>query len=65
FSRICMNIEYFGSETIAHFEGFDKTPLAAKASGESHFEPGQAYWLSIDTNGLVGFDAEGDALPSR
>ena len=65
FSRNCMNIEYFGSETIAHFEGFDKTPLAAKASGESHFEPGQAYGLSIDTSGLVGFDAEGDALPSR
>ena len=65
FSRNCMNIEYFGSETIAHFEGFDGTPLAVKASGESHLEPGQTYGLSIDTSGLIGFDAEGDALPSR
>jgi ABC-type sugar transport system ATPase subunit len=65
FSRSCMNLEYFGSETIAYFEGFGGAPLAAKASGEAHFEPGQAYALSIDASGLVGFDAKGDALPPR
>jgi multiple sugar transport system ATP-binding protein len=61
--RRCMTVEYFGSETIVYFEGFDDTPLAAKASGETYFEPGQAYSLSIDTSRLVAFDAAGDALP--
>ena len=42
FSRNCMNVEYFGSETIAYFEGFDETPLAAKASGETRLEAGQS-----------------------
>jgi len=65
FSRLCMNVEYFGSETIAYFEGFDGVPLAAKASGENHFQPGQSYKLSFDTVGLVGFDANGHALPPR
>lgn len=65
FSRICTNVEYFGSETIAYFEGFDGALLAAKASGETHFEPGQAYALSIDSSRLVGFDANGDALSVR
>jgi len=65
FSRNCLNVEYFGSETIAYFEGFDEAPLAAKASGETRLEAGQSYALSIDSSGLVGFDANGDALPSR
>ena len=65
FSRPCMTVEYFGSETIAYFEGFDETPLAAKASGETIFEPGQTYALSIQSNGLVGFDAAGKALPAH
>jgi multiple sugar transport system ATP-binding protein len=65
FSRNCMTIEYFGSETIAYFEGFDATPLAARASGETLFEPGQTYALSIDSKGLVGFDASGNALPAH
>jgi hypothetical protein len=60
-----LNVEYFGSETIAYFEGFDEAPLAAKASGETRLEAGQSYALSIDSSGLVGFDANGDALPSR
>jgi multiple sugar transport system ATP-binding protein len=64
-SRNCMNVEYFGSETIAYFDGFDGVPLAAKATGQTRFEPGQAYALSIDTSGLVGFDANGDSLPAR
>jgi multiple sugar transport system ATP-binding protein len=62
-SRRCITVEYFGSETIAYFEGFDENPLAAKASGESPFEPGQAYPLTLDPTGLVGFDAKGKALP--
>jgi multiple sugar transport system ATP-binding protein len=65
FSRYCRNVEYFGSETIAYFEGFDEALLAAKATGETHFQPGQAYTLSIDTSGLVGFDANGNALLAR
>ena len=65
FSRPCMTVEYFGSETIAYFEGFDETPLAAKTSGETLFEPGQTYALSIQSKGLVGFDAKGNALPPR
>ena len=65
FSRNCMTVEYFGSETIAYFEGLDEAPLAAKASGETHFEPGQAYALAIDASGLVGFNANGNALPAR
>jgi ABC-type sugar transport system ATPase subunit len=62
FSRTCMNVEYFGSETIAYFEGFGEAPLAAKASGETHVEPGRTYMLSFKSDGLIGFDANGIAL---
>ena len=53
--------EHLGSDTFLHVDGGKRGQLTVRATGESHFGPGDKIWMIPDAKRMHRFDAQGRA----